>query len=182
MAKSYPTINTFNARDSLTLNVANDIGTNINNNRVPPMCRVFMASNQAISSGTLTDVVWTNQDFDTEEPSENMWTSGASVTIRTAGIYLLATTIWFTVNNTGQRQLSITKNASANAETPRVAQAFLVATTTAVNNPLSVSTVASLAVGDVIKVNVWANTTGINVLGATDTPSHLSVTWLGQVS
>lgn len=51
----------------------------------PPRVRIYRNGDQSITAGSLTDVIWTTEKYD----ADNMWSSGATITIKTAGIYHL---------------------------------------------------------------------------------------------
>ena len=90
MAKTYNTIGTFTAGQVLNAADMNEIGTNSNNYRVPPMAIVRRTSDL---SGYASEaaITWQSAELDTESPSDPMWAAGAPtvVTCRTAGIYLV---------------------------------------------------------------------------------------------
>jgi hypothetical protein len=179
MAKTYNTISTFTSGQVLTAAQMNEIGTNVNNYRVPPMCRVSLSGNQSIANTTLTDLSWATQDVDTD----GMFApTSTTITIQTAGLYLLnANVLWSTASTVGQRHMVITRNAAANAETPAIAGSIAASVSAGVNGYFSASAMVSCAVNDTIKVNVYQNSgSPLNVVAGTST--QFSVAWLGQVS
>lgn len=86
MPKTYNSIPTVSTGDVYTATAHNNIVTNVNNYRVPPMIAVELGpSNKTLTSGA--DVVWdrVKDSIDTD----GMWTSGATVTVNTSGLYLV---------------------------------------------------------------------------------------------
>lgn len=82
MPKTYNTFTNVSTGDVLTATNFNNVLTNIGNYRVPPSVKVTKSSNQNVSG--LTTVTWGTQDHDTDD----MWTSGATLTAQTSGMYL----------------------------------------------------------------------------------------------
>lgn len=82
MAKTYPDIGTFSSGDILTAATMNDVGTNLDNFRIPS---IFIGSfAQSANDSTNTDLTLTEiSDTDT------MFTSGTTVTINTTGVYMV---------------------------------------------------------------------------------------------
>jgi hypothetical protein len=80
--KTYNTIPSVSTGDVYTATSHNAIATNVNNYRVPPSVKVTKNANQNVSG--VTTVTWNTQDHDTDD----MWTSGGTITAQTTGIYL----------------------------------------------------------------------------------------------
>ena len=175
MGKTYNTISTFVSGAILTANQMNGIGTNVNNYRVPPAIQLVRttAINPYTSGAAIT---WSSATYDTESPSDPMWSSGGTVTIRTAGIYLITASLDIRTTSalTGNcyvytggtlASYSIFREGS----NPRVVANFI----------------ASYAVGNTVDVRVdfaGGGTVQINGAASGADQSRLNLTWLGQVS
>lgn len=179
MAKDYNVVPDKASGDQFTEEMWDDyIKTNLNNHRRPPMCRVSLNANQSIANNTTKDVLWNTEVFDTDEMFS---ASSTTITVKTAGLYVVNAGVVFAPNATGQRHLKMTKNAAADAETPVIGGMFSAAGTTAVANMLNATSIVECAVNDTLKVNVAQMSGGaLNVLN--DGATFFSVTWLGQVS
>lgn len=177
MPKTYNTIPQVATGDLLTATAWNNQATNVNNYRVPPMCRVQLSGNQSIANSTTKDLSFGTESVDTD----GMFTATSSViTIQTAGIYLIAANVIFSPNAGGVRQVVITRNDVADATNNVIAGAFGAGSSTT-NNSFSLASAMSLSVNDTLRLNVFQNTGGaLNVLAGDYT--FLSATWLGQVS
>lgn len=170
MPKSYPDIGTFTAGQVLTAATMNDVGTNLDNFRVPASCSVYFGTATTYTQDT--DIAWTAQDYTT---TDSMWTSGATVTIGTAGLYL--------VTFSGRA----TSTTSAGA---RAAISFS-GTTTEVQGQeqsttdfrWSISAVRSLAAASTLTARLqWSGSGTVTLQGASDLRPTLTATWLGQVA
>ena len=84
MPKTYTALTVANATagNAILASDFSSVFTNSNNYRVPPSVKVTKSSNQNVSG--LTTVTWGTQDHDTDD----MWTSGATLTAQTSGMYL----------------------------------------------------------------------------------------------
>jgi hypothetical protein len=177
MPKTYNTIGTFTAGAILTAAQMNEIGTNVNNYRVPPMCTVRRTTNATgFSSGS--SVSFSSAAIDTD----SMFSAGAPtrITVNTAGLYLVtslvnaqATATLTLVNSTiGLNGASLSENY-----TPIFNGTSAVATS---------SVVVSLAATDYLTLAVtFIGGSAYVVSGAataTSSQTRLSATWLGQVS
>jgi len=88
----------------------NEIGTNSNNYRVPPMCSV---KNAAVSynPGDFRYMAADTEDFDTDGMHDTV-TNNSRITPTTAGIYLFTATVQFPSVAGGTRQVAISINRS----------------------------------------------------------------------
>jgi hypothetical protein len=172
MAKTYNTISTFTSGQVLTAAQMNEIGTNSNNYRVPPAVRVKLTGNKTITSDV--GIPWDAEDYDTDA----MWTSGANVTINTAGIYL------FTLK--GRVTLSVAQN-SVDVRIIRNSTDTLiqwnsagVAAPPTTDFRFGSSIVAACSATDTVVAAVQTGSTitadGVSI------PVVLTATWLGQTS
>ena len=174
MAKTYNTIATVATGDVYTATAHNAIGTNVNNYRVPPACRQYLASSTRANGDSI--VAWTSAAiYDTESPSDPMHstsTNNTRITIRTAGLYLVVGNGNWGVSATGNlRAINIKRNGSFIAGSGSARNQFDGAQVTATH-------VMSASVGDYFEMETGQNTGGS--LSMTD--MYFSASWLGQVS
>jgi hypothetical protein len=177
MAKTYPDIGTFSPGDILTAATMNDVGTNLDNQRVPPSCRVYRSSDLT-SYTSNTAITWNAEDYDTD----GMFTaSSTDITIGTTGIYLVVLNIFFTATATVTNANAL---IYAGASPIQSRQSIDLGSTSGVMQQhgvfqLTASTVltARLALSGgsayVVKGDAAANSNG---------NSYMAVTWLGQAS
>jgi len=185
MAKTYNTISTFTSGQVLTAAQMNAIGTNVNNYRVPPAAKVQrITSNLAVSVGDY--VQWNQQNFDTEEPGDNIYDSGSNtrLTIKTPGLYLVQWNVNIAWNgNASGQSLQITQTTSGGTETA-VAQDYYFYVTTGFqfNYMSTISTLANAVAGDYFRCK-FAELNGGSSYAVVQAPtSTFSVMWQGQVS
>jgi len=178
MAKTYNTIPTVSTGDVYTATAHNNIATNVNNYRVPPMCRLTRATNQTLSNNTVTVVAYDTADIDTD----SMATTGASakITANTAGIYQVGYTIlWGNTSTVGYRQAWVTIGGSGRYAGSTVYPAgsgnggwFLTGTD-----------ILSLSAADTLDVRCVQASGGNETIGPfAGTPIAFYATWLGQAS
>jgi len=176
MAKTYNTISTFTSGQVFTAAQMNEIGTNSNNYRVPPMCEVYRSSTLTpYTSGT--DIVWNAERYDTD----GMWASGAQVTIQTAGIYMI--TLSGEVAGTATLSGAVTRivNGANIISSARVGWP-----NAATNVRYCITTIAQCAIGDLLSARVLpeggSNYTIPGSAVQVDSAARFAVTWLGQSS
>lgn len=175
MAKTYNTIPTVATGDVYTATAHNNIATNVNNYRVPPMCQVYRSSDLTGYTSQAA-ISWSAEAFDTDD----MWSSGANVTIQTAGVYVVTFTGSARGNATISRilpEIRVGASVFTQGDEPVIG---------GVGASFTVTIVESLAVGAVITADVFY-IGGSNYLidGATppsNEATRLTVAWLGQVS
>jgi hypothetical protein len=163
MAKTYNTISTFTAGQVLTAAEMNDLGENSNNYRVPPM-GLFTAA-QSVADGSNQPVTLT-ENVDTD----GMFTSGTTITIATAGVYLIS----------GFANWSATANVRADAWIQHSSAGTLARDTrygTVESNAFSVAYDCSAA--DTLVMYLYQDNTSSASRTANAT---LSVIWQGQAS
>jgi len=185
MAKTYPDIGTFSPGDILTAATMNEVGTNLDNQRVPAMCRARRAAAQSINNNAQHLINWDTEDYDTD----TMFTaSNTLITIKTAGVYLVTATVAFVANFTDARgaQIVINPTTSGSGDSTLVTAGTRIAIAFYDRSPstqsaASISTAYNFAVNDTIGVIAYQNSGGALNTFTTDPPS-VSVTWLGQVS
>lgn len=176
MAKTYNSIPSVATGDVYTAAAHNAIATNVNNYRVPPMCLVYRSSDLSGYTSD-ADITWNAESYDTDE----MFTpSGTTITIGTAGLYLVSFYVYFvglaTITNVSMR---IRVNG-ATAMTH-----FGATGSTGVYSTAALT--LSLAASDTVAARVGvAGGSSYSVAGNADprnqNASRLSLTWLGQVS
>ena len=123
MAKTYNTIGTFTAGQVLTAAEMNEIGTNSNNYRVPPMCLLKRTANSANLTQNTTNTV----DFSTSVATEvfdtdgmhSLVTNASRITPTTAGVYSVNATLQLTAGF-NFLDLRIVKNGSTQLAVSRL--------------------------------------------------------------
>jgi hypothetical protein len=95
MAKTYNTISTFTSGQVLTAAQMNEIGTNVNNSRVPPLCLLRKTATQACNNGSFTAITFGAGEelYDTDGMHSTI-TNTARITPTTAGIYLFTGNVY----------------------------------------------------------------------------------------
>lgn len=168
MAYTYNTIGTFTAGDVLTAAEMNEIGENSNNYRKPPMCSLYITSDKT-SYANNTALSWDAEYYDTD----GMWGSGSTITINTAGVYVVqmqgylqaATSLTAAYLFTSTHQ--VIQRGENNAAQPNL------------------SFVREYSAGNTLSFTIGFNASGaVTVKGTTDdrTRAKCSVTWVGQAS
>ena len=171
MAFTYNTISTFTSGQVLTAAEMNEIGTNSNNYRVPPMCRARRAVAASVPNAAFTTQALSGADeYDTDTMHDTV-TNNDRVTINTAGVYLVTAKASFAANTTGVRIVGIAKNGSLQDQ-------FSLDAMDSFDQHLGGAQTYSLAVTDYLSVSVYQNSGGaLNV-----TNVSLSAVWQGLAS
>lgn len=102
MSKTYPAIGPFAPGDILAAATMTNIDTNLDNQRVPPMCLVKRTANSANLSQNTTNTV----DFSTSVATEvfdtdgmhSLVTNASRITPTTAGVYTITGTLQLTAS------------------------------------------------------------------------------------
>lgn len=142
-----------------------------------PICSVTNVAGQSIANNPNPYV---SQLFDTELiDTDNMHSTSTNtdrLTVVKAGVYMIVPKAHFIGNATGQRAVRLTLNGTTNAE-------VVAGSTTVANNAGSQGTsivaptqFLQLAVGDVIRMQVWQNSGG--ALNTESGSPLLSMVWL----
>jgi hypothetical protein len=163
MPKTYNTIPTTTTGSVYTAAAHNNIVTNVNNYRVPPLVRVRKNANQSVSG--LTILSWDVQDHDTDD----MWASGTTITAKTAGVY--AWSAYFRVTGTAPTLVYVNgPDAARNS--------------IAVSGDMRITFSGLWVAAANDTANVAFEPTGGSgmVIDGTTTPAFFTATWLGQVS
>jgi|688.fasta_scaffold243917_2 hypothetical protein len=190
MAKTYNTFTNVSTGDVLTATNFNNVLTNVNNYRKPPILRVRRAADQSIAGNVSGAVRFDTKDIDIDDdwgftPSSNLLTVG------TTGAYLLTATVAWTANATGARGVGIFTGATVSGATDaatitagtRVTGNLVSPSSNITQTVCTCSTIVSLTAGDKIAVLAYQNSGGalsIQVAGVEQTT--FSAAWLGQVS
>lgn len=172
MAKTYNTFTNVATGDVYTAAAHNNILTNLGNYRVPPAVRVKITANKTLTSDAA--ISWDAEDYDTDD----MWTSGGTITINTAGIYLFTFKGRVTLSSA---QSAVDCRIIKNTTTTLVQwNSGAVAAVPTTDFRFSGSIVESCAAGNTI---IAAVQTGSTITGdGVSIPIVLTATWLGQVS
>lgn len=175
MAKTYNTFTNVSTGDVLTATNFNNLLTNTANYRVPPAIQLVRTT--AINPYTGgTAITWSSATYDTESPSDPMWSSGGTVTIRTAGIYLVTASLDIRTSSAMTGNTYVYTGGT-------LASYFLFPAT---SNPRVVATfLMSLAVGNTLDIRVefaGGGTVQINGAASGADQSRLNIQWLGQTS
>ncbi|MBA7538208.1 hypothetical protein ES705_30482 [subsurface metagenome] len=115
--------------------------------------RVYHDVIQLIPTGTTTYVAFNSEQYDTDAIHDPV-VSNSRLTCKTAGKYVISTSVGWETNAKEQRRLDIRLNRTSNIAYVRQ-QACLQGTTNQ-----SVTTIYDLAVGDYIEVSVYQNSGG----------------------
>lgn len=156
--------------------------------RAPAGCKVRRDATQSIPTNTQRLINWDAEIFDTD----GMFTaSSVTITINTAGIYLVQATVRYPTNATSTRAGAIVRNAtiSGSGDSAEVTAGVRIGVSYFDRSPdtqsaASVTAVESLDVADTISVIAYQNSGVALDTGAQTTiePTTCSVIWLGQVS
>ena len=187
MAKTYNTISTFTAGQVLTAAQMNEIGTNSNNYRVPPLARITMTSNVAVANGSHTDFAGflntnSTETFDTDGMVSLSGTASA-ITVQTAGVYSCTGVASWAGSAAGLRVVRIVRSRAGTLV--NVGAQMDVAANA--DQPQACAGIIDCNVGDLIRLMVFQNTggalnLGVNGAGAEFSVTHLAVAWVGQTS
>ncbi len=176
MPKTYNTIGTFTAGAILTAAQMNEIGTNVNNYRVPPIC-ILSAGTQAITNTTATVLTYSTEVVDTDAMHSTA-TNTSRITINTAGVYLF--TCQMTIAGAGAEGSRVLASLSKNGGEAVTNGARVDTGNTSASSPVAVSLslIHSCAVTDYFEWQIFQSSGGSrNVDG-----SSFCATWLGQAS
>ena len=187
MAKSYPDIGTFTSGQILTDATMNDVGTNLDNMRVPPSAAVPIATGATITNNTDTVLAFQAATFNagtdmtvTTGAVSTTYANGGKVTVTTAGVYLVSYVVQFDSSGTGVRSATIAKNGTGSPSSATGTGWTQTAGQSAGSHSFGASVLMSLAANDYLQIAV-RQTSGGN-LGAIGNQGWLHLAWLGQVS
>lgn len=183
MAKTYNTISSVSTGDVYTATQHNSIVTNVNNYRVPPMCRITKSGTTRPFSSSTSAIAMDNgttNGYDTD----GMYSAAANtrITIKTAGIYVVtasAYTAWeagtwttgtFALQKSG---VTIASDESYGSQAAIAYRTYRIAWT------------GALAVDEYLTVyHTFAGASTMNLYGDSTFvgTTHIAATWVGQVS
>ena len=111
MAKTYNSIPTVSTGDVYTATAHNNIVTNVNNYRVPPMCKAYSTANTTLTNAQWTKIPVASKLFDTDTMHDS---GNGRLVIKTAGVYVFAGNAVVDSNDTGTpfRIFALMKNAT----------------------------------------------------------------------
>jgi len=175
MAKTYPDIGTFSPGDILTAATMNEVGTNLDNHRVPPMCRVKQTSGQQVNDASPAIAAFNAEDFDTDAMHDNS-TNNSRVTIKTAGVYLIIASAAYTAGVSDDASMSLLKNGAGGIGGYT---SWGPANTGA---GMTTSLLIQLAVNDYIELSLYQNNSANTPRTTDTTQTFIMAIWQGQVS
>ena len=175
MPKTYTAAGTVAAGDVYTAAAHNIIATDVNNLIVPPTVGVKLTSGKSpYVSGT--SISWDAEDgWDTD----SMWTSGANITLNTAGIYLV--TFNGVISGTSAFTYVVPTIDASTGEDRQTVAAQLVSG----DHRWAMSSIYSFAAAATVSFNVGfvgGGTTTLNGTGTAGERNRASVTWIGTTS
>ena len=176
MAKTYNTLSNVTVGSVLTASDYNEVLENSNNYRVPPAVRVVRTSDLTNYSGAA--ITWQAETFDTD----GMWSSGTTVTIQTAGIYLV--NFYASATPVAGTPVYGNPQVSINGTVQYIQQTAYFAGNNAMRGAITAlhSFAASDTVTAAMDVN-WGGAANGTLRGGTNFDSaRLALTWVGQVS
>jgi hypothetical protein len=189
MAKTYNSIPTVSTGDVYTATAHNNIVTNVNNYRVPPMASLRLSSSVAVATANHTSFAgFTNTNGAEVIDTDDMVTLSATasaITVQTAGVYSVSATTTWAANATGIRYSRIVRSrggtllAFAISSLPNIGAG--------IEQQASLSGLIPCDAGDLIRLMVYQDSGGnLNLLAGAPSDdfggTRLSATWLGQVS
>lgn len=92
MAKSYPDIGTFTSGQILTAATMNDVGTNLDNLRSPPIC-ILAKSISITNAGVTWDFPLAGDEEVDTDGMHSIVTNTTRITPTTAGVYLVTASV-----------------------------------------------------------------------------------------
>lgn len=169
---AWTTISTFTAGAVLTAAQMNQVRLNGDFEHYPPTAKATLTTPQSIPATTNTWVIFDTQEIDTAAmfaPPSN------TITIGTAGIYLVSSTIvWSSAPTASYLTLE------ANAATPANGTVLAVANTVTPDDRMTATSIASLAAATTIRVALYQTNVGaLNVGNGLSWSVSLSVAYLG---
>lgn len=153
----------------------NDVLENLNNYRVPPMCRVKQTSGQVVYDASSAVIAFNAEDFDTDAMHDNA-TNNSRVTIKTAGVYLIIASAAYTAGISDDASMSIFKNGAGGIGGYT---SWGPANTGA---GMTTSILIELAVNDYIQLLLYQNNSANTARTTDTTQTYLMALWQGQVS
>lgn len=178
---------TLKTDDALVVGGALKLGTNTFNLRVPPAVRLTRSTTQTIGNTTIAAINFNAETYDTDTMAS---AGGTTLTITTAGLYLVTAGVSFAASGTGDRFIFLAANPTLSgsgdsttitASTRLSGSAAPGLPTASLQHPLSTSAVYAFSANDTIALGVY-QTSGGNLATSTVEATTLTATWLGQTS
>ena len=145
----------------------------------PPACQAYQSTAQSIPNNTYTAVKLNSELYDNvqagDTPMHDLVTNNTRITVRTAGMYLIAGSVGFATNTTGVRKVQLYKNAATGlgeATAPPVS-----GVTTAI--PVG-PVIVPLAVGDYVEIRAFQTSGGALNTDASSGVTTLTLRLIGQ--
>ena len=168
MPKTFTNLTAVATGDLLAATTHNNLLTTVNNHTVPPAVSVYFGTATTYTEGT--SISWTAEDYDTDA----MWTSGASITIQTAGVYVVTFTGRATSTVSASARAALTVSTSPRAQGQEQ---------TTTDFRWSISLTRSFEAAATIAANVqWGGGGTITLQGNTDMRPTLTATFLGKTA
>jgi hypothetical protein len=189
MPKTYNTIGTFTSGQILTAVQMNEIGTNTNNYRVPPIAALWLSTSTAVATASHTSFAGFTSTNGTEViDTDGMITLSATasaITVQTAGVYQVSATTTWQANATGIRYARIVRSRSGTLVS--YATSSLPNIGAGIEQQASLSGLIPCNAGDLIRLMVYQDSGGnLNLLSGAPGDdfggTRLSAVWVGQVS
>lgn len=139
----------------------------------PAWATMRKSTAQTIGPSSFTALTWGSR---TGVASAGVTLGSSGVTIIVPGLYQLTGSAHFDGTGTGARLARLTRNGTA------VSQGQLFGSLSSLAARLNVSTIAQCAIGDVLNVEVWHNSSGDVATVVGDGSNMMSVAWLGPAA
>ena len=175
MAKDYNTFTDVSTGDVYTAATHNLILENVENYRVPPMCRVKQTSGQTVNDATPAIVTFGAEDFDTDAMHDNA-TNNSRVTINTAGVYLIIASAAYTAGVSDDASMSLLKNGAGGIG------GYVSWGPANTGAGMTSTLLIELAVNDYIELSLYQNNSANTARTTSTTQTYLMAVWQGQVS
>jgi hypothetical protein len=184
MPKTYNTIPTTTTGSVYTAAAHNNIVTNVNNYRVPPMAKYKRDTAQTIANVTDTLIAWNSEEFTNTDGFTN---SSGVITVQTAGVYSVSVGVIWGVNATGARAVTVTKNSTGVNSDAAIISSTVISAGSLTGTGINGHAIVSLAANDVLRAYAFQSSGGNLDLSASSSTlnrgaTHISIAWLGQVS
>jgi hypothetical protein len=175
VAYTYNSIPSVATGDVYTAAAHNNIVTNVNNYRVPPMCfTTGVNTSQTLTHAATTSIQFTGADTVDTDDIHNPSSNSDRFTVTTAGLYVA--TGYLQINTTGITAGLVSLNVNGTVRYENGTSSPLSASAMR----MSVSGIMNLAENDIVRFNVYQESSGsVNRNPALGT---FGIAWLGQAS
>jgi len=189
MAKTYPDIGTFSPGDILTAATMNQVGTNLDNQRVPPMVQVSLASFSLASSGTAYYAAFDSTDINagsdvtvTNGTSGTTAANAGKLTVTTAGVYLVTYNVEFASNASGVRRAVVGVDGTISPNTPNGYGFIQTAAGNGGSTVITGTVAVSLSASSYLQVGMAQTSGGALTVNSLTGTGFLQMLWIGQAS